>query len=83
MRRLQAARVINQLALLDHADLSGLLRKACAAHGSAEAFARSLGVSPQYLSAVANGRRQPSATILAALNVRRVIRYQNVGATND
>jgi hypothetical protein len=39
------------------------------------AFASSIGVSPQYLSDVYNGRRDPGESITSALNVERVTSY--------
>lgn len=38
--------------------------------------ARELGVSPQYLHDVLNGRRQPGKTILASLGIQKVVTYR-------
>ena len=42
---------------------------------TAQQFANKLGVSPQYLSDVYNGRRPPGESITAALKVERAVVY--------
>ncbi len=42
------------------------------------AFAKQLGISPQYLGDVLNGRREPGGTILHAIGFERVVRYRSV-----
>ena len=42
---------------------------------TAQQFATRLGVSPQYLSDVYNGRRPPGESITAALNVAKAVVY--------
>lgn len=42
---------------------------------TAQQFASRLGVSPQYLSDVYNGRRPPGESITAALNVEKAVVY--------
>ncbi|MGH1574512.1 helix-turn-helix domain-containing protein [Methylobacterium sp. P31] len=43
--------------------------------GSAAALAAQLGLSPSYLSDVRRGVRPPSARLLAAIGVRKEVRY--------
>jgi transcriptional regulator with XRE-family HTH domain len=42
---------------------------------TAQQFAASLGISPQYLSDVYNGRRPPGESITAALNAEKSVVY--------
>ena len=42
---------------------------------TAQQFASRLGVSPQYLSDVYNGRRPPGESITSALNVEKAVVY--------
>ena len=42
---------------------------------TAQQFASRLGVSPQYLSDVYNGRRPPGESITSALNVEKAVTY--------
>jgi transcriptional regulator with XRE-family HTH domain len=42
---------------------------------TAQQFATRLGVSPQYLSDVYNGRRPPGESITSALNVEKAVVY--------
>jgi transcriptional regulator with XRE-family HTH domain len=42
---------------------------------TAQQFAARLGVSPQYLSDVFNGRRPPGESITSALNVEKAVVY--------
>lgn len=51
------------------------LRKACMAAGGQSAWAEAHAMSPAYVSDVLNGRREPGAKILAALGLRKVVRY--------
>lgn len=51
------------------------IRKACAAAGSQSAWAEANGMSPAYVSDVLNSRREPGAKILAALGLRKIVRY--------
>lgn len=46
------------------------------ANGNQAAWARSHGFSPQYLSDVLKGRREPGEAILKALKVERVTTYR-------
>jgi len=39
--------------------------------------AKSLGISPQYLSDIITGRRRPGPSVLRALGIRRVDRYED------
>lgn len=48
------------------------LKAAVSAAGSAKAWAASQGLSPQYVSEVLSGRREPSVRILAPLGLQRV-----------
>ena len=42
---------------------------------TAASFASAIGVSPQYLSDVYNGRREPGESITSALKIQRVTTY--------
>ena len=44
--------------------------------GGQRALARSLGVSPSYLHDVIRGRREPAGKLLAALGLKRTVRYE-------
>lgn len=46
------------------------------AMGEQQIVARALGVSPQYLCDVLNGRREPGAKLLKGLGYRRVVVYE-------
>jgi hypothetical protein len=48
------------------------------ANGNQAAWAREHGMSPQYVSDVLIGRREPGDTILKALRVERVVMYRNI-----
>ncbi len=54
------------------------LRSACAAVGGQAAWAAKVGLSPQYVSDVLNARREPGASILAALNLRKRVIYEPI-----
>lgn len=56
-------------------DVCARLNREVRAAGSQKAWALANGVSPQYLHDVLNARREPGATILAALGLRKVVRY--------
>jgi hypothetical protein len=52
-----------------------LLRQACREAGGQRAFARTHGMSEQYLCDVLNARKDPGDRILAALGLVKVVRY--------
>lgn len=55
-----------------------MLRDDCKAAGGQSAWADHYGVSPQYVSNVLNGRREPGLAILEALNLRMTAaRYED------
>ncbi|GJD65770.1 transcriptional regulator [Methylobacterium frigidaeris] len=56
-------------------EVLGLLRRQVSENGSQQAYASSVGLSPQYVADVLHGRRAPGPVILAALGVRRVERF--------
>jgi hypothetical protein len=62
-------------AALDLIGVYARLRDAIQAAGSQQAFARSIGISPTYLSDVLNARREPGDAILRALGLRKQVRY--------
>lgn len=64
--------------MMDALDVCRLLRQACKAAGSQQAWAAQNGVSPAYVSDVLNARREPGDSILAALGLRRVVKYVEV-----
>jgi hypothetical protein len=61
--------------LLTGADLRDLIRKRVVPATTQGAVARSLGITPGYLSEVLKGYREPTDTLAAALGFKRVIRY--------
>jgi DNA-binding transcriptional regulator YdaS (Cro superfamily) len=60
---------------LDTLDVLRRLQDACDAAGGQRAWATRFGVSPQLVCDVLSARRDLSDKILAALNLRRVVRY--------
>ncbi len=60
-------------------DVVILLRKRCAAAGSAKAWAKAANVSESYVSDVLRGRREPAPAILDALGLERVLTYRKAG----
>lgn len=62
--------------ILDRDGLLSLLRAACEAAGSQQAFADKHDITKQYLSDVLSGRRAPGEPVLLALNAERVERYR-------
>ena len=55
--------------------MRALLRKRAADAPSARAFAIANGFSPQYLSDVLSGRREPGGAILSALGLEKQVSY--------
>ena len=51
------------------------MRAACKAAGGQAAWSERHGISPAYVSDVLNSRREPGPKILAALGLRKVVRY--------
>ena len=49
-----------------------------AEHGSQRALARHLGTSAQLINDILRGNREPSGPVLAALGLKRTIRYEKV-----
>lgn len=64
---------------LSREDVVARLRRACAAAGSAKNWAQNAVVSPQYVSDVISGRREPGESIAAALELERVVRWVYLG----
>ena len=56
-------------------DVCSLLRRRCREAGGQSAWANAHGVSPQYVCDVLKARREPGDMILAALGLRRIVRY--------
>lgn len=54
------------------------VRVEVAYHGSQDAAAKQLGVSPQYLCDVLRKRREPGQKLLDALGYRRVVVYEQI-----
>ena len=52
-------------------------------NGSQLSFAEAIGVSPQYLSEVLNGRRDPGNSILEAIGVERIVTYRFIRPTHE
>jgi transcriptional regulator with XRE-family HTH domain len=63
--------------VFDDDDVRKLLHSRVKSAGSQSAFARQTGVDRAYLNMVLNGKRRPSTSIIAALNLRVV--YVPVG----
>lgn len=57
-------------------DVRKLLRHKAKEAGSQIAFALAVDISPQFLSDVINGRREPSGRLLEVLGLRRIVRYE-------
>lgn len=62
---------------MDTKEVARRLRDAC--NGNQAAWARSHKLSATYVSDVVNGHRKPSAAILKALGLRKVVGYEPVG----
>lgn len=56
-------------------DVRDMIRHKCADAGGLRAYARSLGVSPSMISMALSGYRPPNPTVLADLDLERVVRY--------
>ncbi len=65
---------------LTEAEVRALLRGACRRAGSQDAWARRTGLSPQHVSDVLLGRREPAGQILRALGLSRRVRYVETAA---
>lgn len=52
------------------------LRRACTAAGSQRRWAQAHGLSPQYVTEVLRGRREPGPALCDALSLQRIISYQ-------
>ncbi len=61
--------------VLDALDVHAMLRRACAEAGGQKAWAARHGVPYSYLNNVVNGYREPTDAMLAALGLRRVVKY--------
>lgn len=57
-------------------DVIALLKKRCEEAGSQRAFAIDSEISPQYITDVLRGKREPGAMILEALRLEKVIFYR-------
>ena len=57
-------------------ELSQILRAMAERAGSQKHLAATLGVKEPYLSRVINGKREPSAKLLAALGRQRIVIYR-------
>lgn len=55
--------------------LLAYLERQIALSDSQDAYAKRLGISPQYLSNIVNGVRQPGKKLLSALGLEKVIAY--------
>ena len=70
---------------LTEGDVRTLLRGACRRAGSQDAWARRTGLSPQHVSDVLLGRREPAGQVLRALGLSRRVRYVQtaIGGPSD
>jgi hypothetical protein len=57
-------------------DVIALLKKRCEEAGSQRAFAANNEISPQYITDVLRGKREPGAMILEALGLEKVVFYR-------
>lgn len=64
---------------LSLSDVFAQLRTACRQAGSQEAFAAHAGISRGHLSDVLNARRDPGPKLLAALGLRKVAAFMEIG----
>lgn len=62
------------------AGVRDLLRQACDASGSQQAWAQEHGVSPQYVGDVLLGRREPGDKILDGLGLRKIVTYEQMAS---
>lgn len=62
--------------LLTANDVRKLLRARCEAMPSTRAWAAKHGLSQPYISQLLSGSRDPGDKVLAALGLRRIVRYQ-------
>lgn len=65
---------------LTEGDVRTLLRGACRRAGSQDAWARQTGLSPQHVSDVLLGRREPAGQVLRALGLSRRVRFVETAA---
>jgi DNA-binding transcriptional regulator YdaS (Cro superfamily) len=63
---------------MTHAQLIDKLKAMAEKLGSQSALARSLGISPAYLSDVLNGRREPGKSVLASLGLVACVEYRKL-----
>lgn len=66
------ARTMTQNTLID---VFVLIRSACREAGGQAAWAAANGMSAAYVSDVLNSRREPGPKVLAALGLRKIVRY--------
>lgn len=69
--------------MLDEQAILERLRAAIRVAGSQQAFARQYGISAQYISDVAHGRRIMGQKILDALGLERVVSYRERSAVRS
>lgn len=67
---------------LDIWELRSLLREACKSAGGQKTWAETNHVSPQYVSDVLKGRRDPGSSICEALGYRKRVEYVPDAWTN-
>lgn len=63
-------------------DIRAEVIAACEEHGGQKAYAKKIGVSLQYLHDFLKSRRSLGPSILKALRLKKVVRYER-GAEND
>lgn len=66
--------------ILDHDGLRRELATAIREAGGVNAFARSAGISPGYVSEVLNGKRPAGASIAEALGLQRLVAFRRKAA---
>jgi hypothetical protein len=73
---------VTEAPLLDSLDVFKRLRAACAAAGGQAAWAARHELSAAYVSEALNGTREPGPRILAALGLKKVVKFAEVRRVN-
>ena len=60
-------------------DVVAQLRKQANEAGSQKLLAEKMGVTPQYITDILKGRREPGEAVLKPLGLRKVVSYESEG----
>jgi hypothetical protein len=77
--RPEDCRVISNAIILSLQGFYDYFRKACEQAGGQSAWARKHALTPQFVSDVLNGRREPNEAMLKALGLAKVPMFKVVG----